>query len=193
MFIEDPTPVRSYMNGRPWQATNFAASLRRQIFRKHIGLLKPQDYTRPDANFQPISVAGNDYDWGSTEDQAVADPLSDDFLTMWNWRAYTNTEAFAKVFHPVPCDKVRTWQDYDEFYGRFFYDDNKRDDKPSRYKWGHVVAEEFAPGAEGVWQVKEELAKIKGTLVNMPLLFLDKEDIAQEGLSLNAFTEEVYT
>ncbi len=31
------------------------------------------------------------------------------------------------------------------------------------------------------------------TLVEMPLLFLKKEDIAQEGLGLNAFTEEVYT
>ena len=62
--------------------------------------------------------------------------------------------------------------------------------KPSQYKWGHVVAEEF-PG--GVAQVKEELAKVRGNLVEMPLLFLKDEDIAKEGLGLNAFTEEVYT
>lgn len=181
------------MNGRPWQATRFAASLRRHIFRKHLGLLKPQDYTRPDANFEPVNITGNDYDWGSAEDRAVEDPLSNQFLDLWNWRAHINTQVFDKVFHPVPCDAVRTWQDYDQHYGRFFRDENKKDDRPSRYKWGHVVAEEFAPGPEGVWQVKEELAKIRGTLVNAPLLFLDKEDIAPEGLSLNAFTEEVYT
>ena len=34
---------------------------------------------------------------------------------------------------------------------------------------------------------------MKGTLVEMPLLFLIKEDIAKEGVGLNAFTEEVYT
>ena len=41
--------------------------------------------------------------------------------------------------------------------------------------------------------MKDILSTIKGNLVEMPLLFLIKEDIAVEGLSLNAFTEEVYT
>jgi phospholipase D1/2 len=37
------------------------------------------------------------------------------------------------------------------------------------------------------------LSTIKGTLVEMPLLFLKEEDIAQEGVGLNALTEEIYT
>ncbi|KAK3061998.1 hypothetical protein LTS18_004090, partial [Coniosporium uncinatum] len=61
------------------------------------------------------------------------------------------------------------------------------------YMWGHVVAEEFSPGAQGAREVKEVLSRIRGTLVEMPLLFLKEEDIAKEGLGLNAFTEEVYT
>jgi phospholipase D1/2 len=37
------------------------------------------------------------------------------------------------------------------------------------------------------------LSSIKGNLVEMPLLFLKEEDIAQEGMGLNAVTEELYT
>ena len=38
-----------------------------------------------------------------------------------------------------------------------------------------------------------ELSKVRGSLVEMPLLFLKEEDIAKEGLGLNKFTEDVYT
>lgn len=194
IVIQDPTPVDSLMNGRPWRASRFAASLRRQLFRKHLGLLKPQDMQRPDSNFEPIGV--NAYDWGTPEDVFVADPISDNFLSHWYWRARINTECFAKVFHPVPDDGVRTWKQYGEYYERFFKEDKEKDGtvkKPSLYKWGHVVAEEFSPGEQGLREVKEWLSRIKGTLVEMPLLFLKDEDIAREGLGLNAFTEEVYT
>lgn len=194
IIIEDPTPVQSTMDGRPWRASKFAASLRRQIFRKHLGLLKPQIIDQPNANFEPIGVP-NLYDWGSPEDQQVADPISDAFHAFWNTRARTNTDAFVKVFHPVPYDGVRTWKQYDDYYERFFQEDKKDKEhkKLSQYKWGHVVAEDFSPGDQGLREVKEVLSTIKGTLVEMPLLFLKDEDIAKEGLGLNAFTEEVYT
>ncbi|KAL8669348.1 MAG: hypothetical protein Q9168_006053 [Polycauliona sp. 1 TL-2023] len=195
IIVEDPTPVDSYMDGRPWRATKFAATLRRQLFRKHLGLLRAQDMQRPDANFEPIGVP-NVYDFGSNEDLQVADPLSDSFTHLWNNQAHQNTAAFGRAFHPVPHDDVRTWKDYDSFYGSFFKKSEKgaEDKKASgKYEWGHVVAENFAPGPQGIDELKEVLGSIKGTLVEMPLLFLIKEDIAQEGVSLNAFTEEVYT
>jgi phospholipase D1/2 len=194
VIIEDPAPVDSYMNGQPWRASKFAASLRRQIFRKHLGLLRPEIIDRPDANFEPIGVP-NIYDWGTPEDIEVIDPISDNFLALWNYRAKANTDAFAKLFHPVPFDGVRNWKQYDDYYSRFFGQDtkNKANKKPSQYKWGHIVAEEFPPGEAGLKEVKELLSTIKGTLVEMPLLFLKDEDIAKEGLGLNAWTEEVYT
>lgn len=195
IVIQDSTPCNSLMNGRPHHASRFAASLRRQLFRKHLGLLPPQDMERPDANFNPLP-SPNSYDWGSKEDELVADPLSDAFLDLWFSRAKTNTDAFARVFHPVPFDGVRTWKQYDEYYGRFFRQADEKEAKgakPSTYKWGHVVAEEFTPGVQGVKEVKEVLSRIKGTLVEMPLMFLKDEDIAKSGLSLNAFTEAVYT
>ncbi|KAF2758863.1 phospholipase D/nuclease [Pseudovirgaria hyperparasitica] len=194
IVVNDPTPVEGLMDGRPWRGSRFASSLRRQIFRKHLGLLKPQVMDHPDQNYEPIGVP-NIYDWGSYEDILVTDPLSDEFLNFWNQRARANTDAFGRVFHPVPSDSVRNWKQYDEYYERFFHeqDGDNKEKKPSKYKWGHVVAEEFPPGEQGVKEVKEILSTIKGTLVEMPLLFLKEEDIAKEGLGLNAFTEEVYT
>lgn len=180
------------MNGRQYRASKFAASLRREIFRKHLGLLKPQIIDQPNQNFEPIGVP-NTYDWGSREDQLVADPLSPEFHELWNRRAKTNTDAFARIFHPVPYDGVRTWKQYDEYFEEYFGEKGKGEGekkRPGKYKWGHVVTENF-PG--GVREVKEVLNTIRGTLVEMPLLFLKDEDIAKEGLGLNAFTEDVYT
>ncbi|TKA40838.1 hypothetical protein B0A55_13682, partial [Friedmanniomyces simplex] len=89
---------------------------------------------------------------------------------------------------------------YDDFYERFFKADeaeaNKRGKdagRPSTWKYGHVVAEEFSPGERGLMELKEVLSRIRGSLVEMPLLFLKEEDIAKEGLGLNALTEVVYT
>jgi phospholipase D1/2 len=170
----------------------FASSLRRQLFRKHLGLLPPQDYTTPDANYLPVTAAPeNEYDWGSEEDRVVADPLAPEFMDRWNETARTNTDVFGKVFHVVPHDSVQTWDEYDNWYEKNFREPTKDARKPAGpYKVGHVVREEF-PG--GVAEVKEQLSRVRGTLVEMPLLFLKKEDIAKEGLGLNAFTEEVYT
>ena len=198
IIVEDSTAVDSYMNGQPYRVAKFATALRRQLFRKHLGLIPPQNMERPDQNFEPTGVP-NVYDFGSAEDQAVMDPLSDNFINFWNSRARTNTEAFSKIFHPVPHDSVITWKDYETFYEVFFHEADEEakgktgKKKPAKYQWGHVVESNFSPGDQGVREVKELLSTIKGTLVEMPLKFLFKEDIAKENLSLNAFTEEVYT
>lgn len=197
VVIEDQNHIDSMMDGHPYRASRFAATLRRQLFRKHLGLLPSQDMEHPTQNFEPIGVP-NTYDYHSPEDQLVTDPLTNVFLNTWNSRAKANTDAFARVFHPVPHDSVRTWKDYESYYEHFFKsaDKDAQDGEkkaPSKYMWGHVVAEEFAPGGQGVKQVKDVLSTIKGTLVEMPLSFLIEEDIAKEGVGLNAFTEEVYT
>ena len=198
VVIEDPNSIDSHMDGRPYRAARFAATLRRQLFRKHLGLLKPQNMERPDQNCEPVGVY-NTYDYGSREDQAVMDPLSDRFLDFWNSRASTNSYAFGRIFHPVPHDDVRTWKDYDTFYEKFFHQADEEakgkegKKKPPKFMWGHVVEDNFSPSDQGAREVKELLSTIRGTLVTMPLQFLIEEDIAKEGFSLNAFTEEVYT
>ncbi|KAH8805791.1 hypothetical protein F5884DRAFT_459135 [Xylogone sp. PMI_703] len=193
VVIEDPTPVESSMDGEPYQASRFAASLRRQIFRKHLGLLPAQDWTRPNANFTPVSMDPNVYDWGSPADLLVEDVLSHNFSNLWNGTARTNTEVFAKAFHVVPADNVRNWDDYQNFYGQYFLSPSPKDEKdkkPSRYPYGHVVKEEF-PG--GVDELKDWLDRVRGNLVEMPLSFMDGVDFAKEGLELNALTEVIYT
>nr|OQO29533.1 hypothetical protein B0A51_02625 [Rachicladosporium sp. CCFEE 5018] len=200
ILIEDPVEIDSYMAGQPWRATKFAATLRRQIFRKHLGLIPPQDPSRPDNNYLPVDPSAPQiYDFGSREDLAVADPLAESFTSLWKTTARVNTAAFAKVFHPVPFDGVRNWKQYDEYYSRFFKLPDaktaaKDTTRPSTWKWGHVVAEEFSEDpARAAEEVKGVLSGVKGTLVEMPLLFLKEEDIAKEGLGLNQFTEVVYT
>ncbi|KAJ5782519.1 Phospholipase D/Transphosphatidylase [Penicillium paradoxum] len=195
VIIEDFTPVSSNMNGKPWTASRFASSLRRQLFRKHLGLLPPQDYQRPDANTEPVGVP-NEFDFECPESKVVADPLSDTVQSLWNSRAHTNSEVFRKVFHAVPDDSVRNWNEYKEFYEFYFHKTVGGKDeqaRPARFQWGHVVRDDFAPGAEGAKQVKELLSQVKGTLVEMPLMFLIEEDIAKEGLTLNDLTEPLYT
>lgn len=198
VVIEDPTPVESYMAGQPYTASRFATSLRRQLFRKHLGLLPHQP---PDAfgpNWTPVSQAPNEYDWGSEADRLVTDPLSDSFLSLWRSTARTNTEVFSKVFHPVPNDAVRSWDDYDAFFSRHFITPGTGGEEEAKLRaegrvdYGHVVREEF-PGGD-VGEVKEWLARVRGTLVEMPLEFLvDVEDLAKEGLSFNGLTDELYT
>ncbi|EAW14505.1 putative phospholipase D (PLD) [Aspergillus clavatus NRRL 1] len=199
VIIEDQTPVQSSMNGQPWTASRFAASLRRQLFRKHLGLLPPEDPQRPDANSEPVGVP-NQFDFDAPESRIVADPLADTLQSLWNTRSRTNTEVFRKVFHAVPDDTVRDWASYREFYSYYFqgsdkqaYGKEEKDSRPSRFQYGHVVRDNFAPGAEGVREVKELLSQVKGTLVEMPLMFLIEEDVAKSGLALNELTEPLYT
>jgi phospholipase D1/2 len=196
VVIEDPTTIVSQMNGQPFQASRFATSLRRQIFRKHLGLLLPQDCTLPDANFTPVNKDPNVYDWGSPEDLMVEDPLSPDFEHLWSSTAAKNTAIFEKVFRPVPTNAVRTWADYQNHYGQYFVSPSPpgtKDPLPAPYRYGHVFKKNFPQGPEGVKAMKECLAGVRGTLVDMPLEFLaDVNDLVKEGIGYNAITEDIY-
>ena len=206
VVIEDPTPVESVLNGEPYTASKFAASLRRQIFRKHLGLLPDQPWDKPNNNWLPVDRAPtNDYDWDSPADHLVRDVMHSNFDNLWKNTARTNTEVFSKAFHAVPDDKVRTWDDYDKFYSQHFFlpkplktEKNQEGDKgeenveqKGKVEYGHIVSEEF-PG--GVEEAKQWLSRIRGNVVEMPLNFLvDVDNIAKEGLELNSFTDEIYT
>ncbi|KAI5865152.1 phospholipase D/nuclease [Durotheca rogersii] len=208
VVIEDGEPVESYMDGRPYTASRFATSLRRQLYRKHLGLVPDERWDRPNANWTPVDCDPQQYDWGSRSDRLVEDPLSADFRRLWEETARTNTEVFSKVFHPVPNDQARTWEQYQDFFTRHFTIPGSEEEEGDRKKkkkeeaeaeadrgdkvaYGHVVRAEF-PG--GVAEVKDWLSRVRGTLVEMPLDFLiEVDDIAKAGLSLNAFTDEIYT
>ncbi|POR39491.1 Phospholipase D1 [Tolypocladium paradoxum] len=199
VVIEDPAPVNSFMNGVPYRAAKFATSLRRFIFRQHLGLLPDQRCDEPDDNWHPVDQCPNKYDWDSPADILVRDPLHSNFQTFWELTARTNTEVFRRAFHPVPDDSVRTWADYEKFFeSRFIIPGDEEDGKKSSKKknkgkveYGHIVLDEFPGGAE---EVKEWLGLVRGTLVEMPLDFLaDVGDMAKPAGTLNSLTEELYT
>lgn len=201
VVIQDSEAVQSTMNGQSWPASRYAATLRRQLCRKHLGLIPAQNCEVPEGGSrEPVDIDPRiEYDWGSREDGVVADPVSEEFQGAWNSRASTNTGVYRRVFHAIPDDTVRNWHDYKEFYEYNFRDTSKEDEEQQKtapqgkYRVGHVVADEFAAGAEGARAVREALAEVKGSVVEMPLMFLAEEDIAKEGIGLNSLTEEIYT
>ncbi|KAK6543083.1 hypothetical protein TWF694_007006 [Orbilia ellipsospora] len=193
IIVEDQTPLPSLMNGSQYIASHFAGTLRRYLFRKHLGLIPAQRADHVDANAFPVPEP-NLYDFDSAEDKLVMDPLSDTFWTHWNDTAKANTDAFAKVFHAVPFDGVVNWDQYKEYYEKYFGPKGtKEKPEPSMYPSGHVIKENFPPGAAGAQAVKAELAKIRGSLVEMPLKFMQDVDFAKETAAYNTLTEELYT
>lgn len=187
LVIEDQTPLQTLMNGQPYQASKFAATLRRYLFRKHLGHLSPQDMRKPDSHFFPAPGL-NEYDFGTLLDGVVADPLHDVTLKHWNSVAHDNTLAFRKVFAPMPDDTAKTWLQYQALFWKRF----SGPDGFQMAKWGHVAKSNFPSGEEGVKQVKEELSKIRGMLVEMPLEFLVKTDIQIEDPGYNIITRQGY-
>ena len=53
-----------------------------------------------------------DYDFGTGEDKAVEDFLSDEFQQLWTGTGRNNKDVFQKIFRPVPNDDIKTWDDY---------------------------------------------------------------------------------
>ena len=103
--MEDYDQIDSAMDGQPFKAGRHAATLRRMLWREHLGLLPAQGAqdNESDANAQPPDVCGNDSLEGP-EYEFVADPLSDKVWNMWTSQATTNTDMFRHLFRADPDD-----------------------------------------------------------------------------------------
>ena len=152
-------------------AANFAATLRRRLFRQHLGLIPPQDCPGPiDAAMHSVGIPF-EYDFGSIEDNVVKaslliaeyvkqafvltfplqDPLSDDLHRLWNETAQTNAAVYAELFHCVPAQGVKNWDDYKAWV-------------PSAKAVGHIAHQDKLE----LSYIKHQLAKIKGHITAMP-------------------------
>ena len=101
--MEDYNALESTMDGQPFKAGHHAATLRRMLWREHLGLLPAQDIdASDDPNAQPPDVP-NDVHEGK-EFEFVADPMSDQLWDMWTGRATKNTELFRLLFRADPDD-----------------------------------------------------------------------------------------
>lgn len=180
IVMTDTRALNSTMDGAPYRAGHHAATLRRILWREHLGLLPAQSLdASKDPNAQPPGDSPNDNLEGPEFD-FVADPLSDALWDLWRRRASTNTDVFRDLFHADPDDCIRSFDDYDTFTP------NPKADK--QHKQGHLY-DVNRPVAE----VRRELDRIQGHLVWMPLRFLEDAEMAEKGLQVNAYTESIYT
>ncbi|KAL2256875.1 hypothetical protein VTK26DRAFT_995 [Humicola hyalothermophila] len=181
IVLEDSRRVPSVMDGQLFDAGWHAATLRRHLWREHLGLLPPQAHdAEGDPNAQPpgdgspnddVSCEGSEPSW-----KLVEDPLSEELWELWTERATTNTLVFCQLFHADPDDHVKSFDDYNSFM------------PPKGVKPGHIFDRMIPPG-----EVREKLDRVKGHLVWMPLDFLKDAPMAEKGLQVNQWTESVYT
>ncbi|KAI9807410.1 MAG: hypothetical protein M1833_000155 [Piccolia ochrophora] len=176
IVMEDTNMLESTMNGQPYQAGHHAATLRRYLWREHLGLLPAQDLDgNEDTNAEPPGDSVNDVKEGK-EYEFVADPLGDDVWDMWTSNATNNVQIFREIFRADPDDNVKNFDDYDKFLPK------------EGVKQGHIY-DPYKPVAE----IKAKLDGIKGHLVWMPLDFLKEAEMAEPGLQVNSWTESIYT
>lgn len=177
IVMEDTNTLPSVMDGKEYQAGHHAATLRRMLWREHLGLLPAQDLdASKDPNAQPPIDSDNDWFEGDEWDKFVTDPLSDDLWNMWCSRATTNTEVFRGLFHADPDNVIKSFKDYEDFL-------------PGQdRKQGHLF-NQYMPAED----IRRQLDKIKGHLVWYPLRFLEDAEMAERGLQVNNITESVYT
>lgn len=177
LIVEDKDTIPSQMNGKYYEASRFAATLRRNLWKEHLGLLP---HTEPDQvtnDMLPLPVPQVD-DTSSEEDTLVMDPLDDETLERWNFTAKTNTEAFREVFHCVPDDTVTNWEEYKSFYP-----------DPSQIDVGHVHDPEMS-----VEEIRDQLSNIRGHLVEFPYRFLEGVDLQGESIPfIGDDIQELYT
>ncbi|KAL8382230.1 hypothetical protein RB595_006152 [Gaeumannomyces hyphopodioides] len=178
IVMEDRQKIQIRMDGQPFEAGYHAATLRRYLWREHLGLLPPQDHdasddpnAQPPGKDSPNDVYDKDESWAFVED-----PLDEKLWETWTRQATQNTETFRHLFHADPDDHVKTFDEYDHF-------------RPAKgVKPGHIF-DRFLPPED----LRKKLDQIKGHLVWMPLDFLKDAEMAERGLQVKQWTESVYT
>ncbi|XP_059080712.1 phospholipase D2-like isoform X2 [Tigriopus californicus] len=143
LVVEDSEFQDGVFNGRSEPSGKFAGSLRKFLFREHLGLL------------------GLSTDEGN---QRVLDPISDAFFHgLWNKTAETNTQIFDDVFLVVPTNACTTLKQTNEY-----------EQRSPLAEFDKIAATRL-------------LRNVKGNLVQIPMKFLEKENLfpplfAKEGI-----------
>lgn len=106
IVMEDTRVLPSRMDGEPFEAGYHAATLRRFLWREHLGLLPAQGLdgtddpnAQPPSSSSPNDVRDQDDSWAFVED-----PLGDELWNVWTSQATTNTEIYRHLFHADPDD-----------------------------------------------------------------------------------------
>lgn len=174
LIIEDARSLPSIMAGAPFTAAPFAATLRRTLWREHLGLL-PATTLDASHDTNALPPPAPNHIESDASDALLQDPLDPALWARWTDTATRNTDVFRELFHCDPDDAIETWSDYDAFLPK------------GEVKHGHLV-----PGVSAE-EAKRRLAEVRGHLVWMPLKFLGKEVMEEKGLGVNAWTESIFT
>jgi len=180
LYVEDTELVDSTMNGRPYKAGRTAQELRIRIFREHLGLM-PDTTQRLLCHMpphqRPFTPRATDPYMLKIHDM-LADPLSKQFWDLWTGVSAKNTTVYRNMFHCVPDDTVRTWDDYHKFI-------------PDRNTVlpGHVVNLSLNKRT-----IQADLDQIQGHLVEFPTAFLLNEELkAAKWSAESVMPEDVFT
>ncbi|KAI5475207.1 phospholipase D [Pseudohyphozyma bogoriensis] len=179
LVVEDTEQIQSRMDGQPYMATRFAATLRRQLWKEHLGLIEPQ-FCPPGSeehvtSFMKLVGNLNEDVTNSPDDQLVADPISDETQSLWKGTAEKNANIFDDIFHCVPSKNVVDWKGYKSYVPQ------------APVKPGHVYHTK-----RPVREIKEKLDQIRGHLVAMPLNFLENENLLALDGEVNPVTLSIY-
>lgn len=106
IVMEDTHMIPSKMDGEDYDAGYHATTLRRYLWREHLGLLPPQDLDgSKDPNAQPPGDNSPNDIWDRDDSyKFVEDPMSDQVWDTWTRQATRNTEIFRHLFHSDPDD-----------------------------------------------------------------------------------------
>ncbi|KAJ2721290.1 hypothetical protein GGI07_004070 [Coemansia sp. Benny D115] len=165
MIVEDSEPVRTTMDGRPYQAAKFAHSLRMQLCLEHCGLLESVDQMRyvyeAFAGSPPMDTKRSEAETqeGKRARRILEDPLSDRFMEYWWGVAKQNELLFRDVFKCVPDDTIENFDQYKKFIP------------------GHDVPYGHALPNRSTKETLEILKGVRGHLVPIPLNFLKNENL----------------
>ncbi|KAG5647465.1 hypothetical protein DXG03_009396 [Asterophora parasitica] len=155
LVVEDDEKIDSFMDGKPYRASRFAATLRRKLYREHLGLIPPQmpkDGHPTVTSFMRPAPYANEDETHIEHDNRVADPLARDTMLLVIETARKNREIFTEIFRPLPTNLVRDWAAYDRY--------------APKVKSGHVIPD------MPLDRVKNRLSEVHGALVECPLDFL---------------------
>ena len=95
VVLSDQEFESSLMNGQPYQSGKFCGSLRRTLFREHLGLFD---------------------DKNKAQEVDIKDPISDKFYKdIWMSTAAKNSALYERVFPVVPTDEVKTFGQLREY------------------------------------------------------------------------------
>ena len=164
------------MGGKPFRVSRFATTLRRKLYREHLGLMPPQfcqDRNEPVTSFMRCAPVLNIDETKLPVDAWVADPLANSTLQLWMDTARKNREIFTEVFRIVPTNLVSNWKAYNVRIFIFIFFGNRAmpnfvilrgQNYLPKVKTGHTVAD--VPLA----RIKDRLSLVKGSLVECPLV-----------------------